>query len=94
LTIRLTLGEALVVATAVRKATIKKEMAIIRKITSFIAVPRRGDQGWNNENRAGASSSHSSGFSVVALGPPEFFSVPVDRETSVRWGRSASISMT
>jgi hypothetical protein len=41
LTIRLTLGEALVVATAVRKATIKKEMAIIRKITSFMAVPRR-----------------------------------------------------
>jgi hypothetical protein len=37
--IRLTLGEALVMATALRKATIRNEMAIIRKITSLIAVP-------------------------------------------------------
>jgi hypothetical protein len=39
LAIRLTFGEALVAATAVRKATIRNEMAIIRKITSLIAVP-------------------------------------------------------
>jgi hypothetical protein len=41
LAIRLTLGEAFVVATAVRKAAIRNEMAIIRKATSLIGIPHR-----------------------------------------------------